>query len=475
MSFDLNRTLSWTNALMAKKSSDAADLAMLSDLQGNILKGHGRDHTMNFFLSFDRAAAAQVRGLLRQLGHEMPSALDQLTGAQVFKATRQDAGLFMAVFLSASGYDKLDAADLMPAGNAFRAGMKRRQATLADPATAGWEPTFAGDVDALILLANDDTMALQQASAALKARIDSLGGAAAVVGIEVGRAQRNKEDGQGIEHFGYVDGRSQPLMLEEDIKNEEANGGIDQWNPTIPLSQVLVPCPGAELEASFGSFFVFRKLEQNVRAFKRHEGALANALQSQSGTNPGELAGAYVVGRFENGTPTAVSPVEVPLHGKPVANDFNFDTDQAGLRCPFAAHIRKTNPRDKTINSNVHLMARRGIPYGERADDPNDGAVDNKPEGGVGLLFMAYQSSIEGQFEFTQQSWVNSPGFHFRAQPQPVGIDPVIGQPDHASPQRYPLHYGVGPLSEPFDFSSFVRMKGGEYFFAPSRSFLQRL
>ncbi|OYU42180.1 MAG: hypothetical protein CFE44_25485 [Burkholderiales bacterium PBB4] len=120
-------------------------------------------------------------------------------------------------------------------------------------------------------------------------------------------------------------------------------------------------------------------------------------------------------------------------------------------------------------------MARRGIPYGERADDPNDGAIDNKPEGGVGLLFMAYQSSIEGQFEFTQQSWANNPGFHFQATPQPVGIDPVIGQPDNASAQRYPLEHGVGPLSAPFNFSSFVRMKGGEYFFAPSRSFFQRL
>lgn len=475
MNIDLNRTLSWTNALMAKRPSDAADLAMLSDLQGNILKGHGRDHTINLFVRFEAAGAERVRGLLRELGHEIPSALDQLTGAQLYKATKRSAGVFTAVLLSASGYRKLGVGELLPVGDAFRAGMKQRQAELADPAPADWEQTFAGDVDAMILLAEDDIPTLQRASDNLRARIQALGGAVVVTGTEVGRAQRNKEDNQGIEHFGYVDGRSQPLMLDEDIAKEAANGGIDQWNPTIPLSQVLVPCPGGGLEVSLGSFFVFRKLEQNVRGFKVHEETLAQELKTQSGTDPGELAGAYVVGRFENGTPTIKSAIEVPLHGKPVPNNFNYDTDGAGLRCPFAAHIRKTNPRDKTIDSNVHLMARRGIPFGERTDDPNDGQIDNKPEGGVGLLFMAYQSSIEGQFEFTQKAWANSPSFHFNAPQQPVGIDPVIGQPDHGSPQRYPLKYGVGPLSDPFDFSGFVRMKGGEYFFAPSRSFLQRL
>ncbi len=475
MNLDLNRPLSWTDALAARRPSDAADLAMLSDLQGNILKGHGRDHTVNLFLSFDRQGAGQVRGLLRALGSEIPSALDQLTGAQVFKVNRHDAGLFMAVFLSASGYDKLGANASIPNGDAFKAGMKKRKAALSDPDATAWEPTFAADVDALVLLADDDTAALEAASSAMQARIAALEGAASIVGIEAGLAQRNREDKQGIEHFGYVDGRSQPLVLLEDIRKEEAQGGIDQWNPTIPLSQVLVPCPGSDLDVSCGSFFVFRKLEQNVRGFKQREQDLAQALEDQSGVNPGELAGAYVVGRFENGTPTATSPLEVPLHGNPVSNNFNFDTDQDGLRCPFAAHIRKTNPRDNTIRSNSHLMARRGIPYGVRDDELNDGAIDNKPGGGVGLLFMAYQSNIEDQFEFTQQAWANSPNFHFRSPALPVGIDPVIGQPDHGGPQRYPLAYGAGPLSAPFDFSSFVQMKGGEYFFAPSRSFLQRL
>ena len=40
-----------------------------------------------------------------------------------------------------------------------------------------------------------------------------------VLGEERGRSLVNG-DRHGIEHFGYVDGRSQPLFLDEDIKDE---------------------------------------------------------------------------------------------------------------------------------------------------------------------------------------------------------------------------------------------------------------
>jgi len=115
-------------------------------------------------------------------------------------------------------------------------------------------------------------------------------------------------------------------------------------------------------------------------------------------------------------------------------------------------------------------LLRRGIPYGHRSDGPNDGELDNKPSGGVGLLFMAYQSDLEKQFEFTQNAWVNNVNFR---RPD-TGIDPLIGQPAHGGNQRYPKEWGVS-LGEPFDFSGFVTMRGGEYFFAPSVSYLKRI
>ncbi|MFP5393754.1 MAG: peroxidase, partial [Gammaproteobacteria bacterium] len=131
--------------------------------------------------------------------------------------------------------------------------------------------------------------------------------------------------------------------------------------------------------------------------------------------------------------------------------------------------VRKVNPRD-VPGSKAALMARRGIPYGQRADHPNDDGIDTKPAGGVGLLFQAYQADIEKQFETAQVYWANARDF-----PQPgTGIDPVIGQGAEPVGQRYPRRYGES-LCEPFNFSGFVTMKGGEYFFAPSISFLVSL
>ena len=474
--FNLNRTISWTRALTAASPDDAATLAMLNDLQGNILKGHGRDNSIQLFLTFNAEKRLEVRKFLRGLGDKLPSALDQFTKAQLFKNIGQDGGLFVAAFLSSQGYEALGLDAGKPVGTAFTAGMKGRSSILSDADPSSWDTHFSGPVHAMILLAHDDVLALANSSASIRQEISNFGNAITIVGQEVGLAQRNS-DTHAIEHFGYVDGRSQPLMLDDDIELEKAAGGIDKWNPTIPLWQVLVPCPGGALDVSFGSYFVFRKLEQNVKGFKTKEQELRTMLKAGSGMDPDELAGAFVVGRFENGTPVELSPTEQHVTKDPLAvpNNFNFDADADGLRCPYASHIRKTNPRDVSIRSTSRLMARRGITYGKRDDELNDGKLDNKPSDKVGLLFMAYQSSIENQFEFTQQSWANNDTFHFRSPSQPVGIDPVIGQPSGGTPQRYPLNYGAGPLSTPFDFSGFVTLKGGEYFFAPSLSFFKRL
>jgi deferrochelatase/peroxidase EfeB len=127
-------------------------------------------------------------------------------------------------------------------------------------------------------------------------------------------------------------------------------------------------------------------------------------------------------------------------------------------------------------------MARRGITYGTRnAQIDAEGKIielKDKPVGGVGLLFMAYQKSLENQFEFTQTSWANNPGF-VKSDPDgnPVtGIDPVIGQGSgFSTPQQQPAVWGDATSKKPIDFHGFVTMKGGEYFFAPCISFLKSL
>jgi deferrochelatase/peroxidase EfeB len=95
------------------------------------------------------------------------------------------------------------------------------------------------------------------------------------------------------------------------------------------------------------------------------------------------------------------------------------------------------------------------------------------PTRDVGLLFMCFQSSLANQFGFLQKIWANSPNFVS----ENTGIDPIAGQHGHDPcpvAQHWPLKWGK-PETTPFDFRGFVTMKGGEFLFAPSIQFLERL
>ena len=482
---DLQSPLSWKQAHDATHPHAAAQLAMLNDLQGNILKGHGRHYTSNLFLRFDEHRAAAARAFVSETSGLVTTALHQLTQSHLYKMGQASTSTFFAFMLSAEGYAALGKQAALPEGEAFRSGMKTRE--LNDD-MAKWDQHFKGRVDGMVLIAAETAEQRDRERDNFKARIAATNGAVRLLNPrfeEDGNAIFNQPDNNGIEHFGYVDGGSQPLCLVEDIERErDQHGGIDVWDPTIALGQLLVRCPGGRLQVSHGSFFVFRKLEQNVRAFKRRKAELAEQIEDRQGKargSIGELIGASVVGRFENGTPEtlsdgAISPIPTGPIG--VKNNFNFAADKNGLKCPFAAHIRKTNPRDDLADSKTHLMARRGITYGVRTD-LDDPSLVTKPTGDVGLLFMAYQSSIEDQFEFTQRLWANNAQFlrPIFGGGDATGIDPLIGQPRGPSGQRWPQSWN-SKLTDgrpDDDFSGFVTTKGGEYFFAPSISFLKAI
>src|SRR5207249_5222276 len=109
--------------------------------------------------------------------------------------------------------------------------------------------------------------------------------------------------------------------------------------------------------------------------------------------------------------------------------------DAAGLRCPFAAHIRKVNPRDDTTElggperSLLKRIVRRGIPFGKPLANP---LRPGRDKGQRGLLFIAYQTSIESQFEFLMTDWANSTlnphSYPGDGAEHSAGHDPIIGQ-----------------------------------------------
>lgn len=462
---------------------------LLKNLQGNILKGHGRDHTANVFVQFDPAHVAEARDWLHDFAeHHVTSAKKQLMEVERFKRNGVPGGLFTGLYITASGYKYFKSGSI-PNDPSFANGMEN--ANLNDPPRQDWEPTFRDlDIHVMILLGHDDKPELSLAVADLIEDLRPLTTANPFISdnirIEYGNAIRNAS-GDGLEHFGYVDGVSQPLFFKDENKRFKKHatpstpGGL-AWDPFAPLSLVLVEDPTAKANDACGSYYVFRKLEQDVRGFKQDEERLADDLGLQ-GDEERELAGALVVGRFEDGTPVTLKP-EGGMIGSGAANNFNYNHDTDGSRCPFHAHIRKTNPRgtggaESLEDEKKHIMARRGIPFGLREVTPE---IDCQPEqfpsgGGVGLLFQSFQANFANQFEFIQSAWANNASFPFSNPAGNSGIDPIIGQSPNSADRDYlwPQTYGQAAPTVPARFEAWVTMRGGQYFFAPSIDGLKNL
>ena len=74
-----------------------------------------------------------------------------------------------------------------------------------------------------------------------------------------------------------------------------------------------------------------RHLEQDVRGFWQFLDRAAGSVASER-----DKLAETMVGRTLDGDPL------VPAKSK---NEFTFDEDENGLRCPFGAHVRRANPR----------------------------------------------------------------------------------------------------------------------------------
>jgi Dyp-type peroxidase family len=435
----------------------------MQNLQANILKGHGREHVVLLFL------AVKNVGKARAFLHSYPvtDSLTQFKETEEFSRTRAPSGVVRLVFMSKAGLDMFGHGSKFTGFGAFSGGMATDTAVLDGGSTGSWQNELKQPSHVLLLLAYHNEVDLARLVGKMVEGFGENDSPFDVIFVQEGRAYKNG-DGEGIEHFGYVDGRSQPLMVRSAIDDEQINkGGIDRYDSTAPLGQFIVSDPLSTND--FGSFFVFRKLEQNVAGFKRAEEQLGEFLKLQGEDQ--ERAGAAVVGRFEDGTPLALHD---KANGVPVVNNFDYSADADGSKCPFQAHIRKSNPRGASPGGLVFdksvQMARRGITYGSRLQDPDSKELIDKPNDGVGLLFMSYQASIEHQFQFMQTKWVNNEQFPHAN----VGVDPVIGQ-GGVIPQSWFPNYGSATGVSASLFHGFVTLKGGEYFFTPSITGLKSL
>jgi Dyp-type peroxidase family len=427
------------------------------NLQGNIIKSLGRPRQHHIFLEFTGTTAAIKTWIKTHIAPKVITA-----EAQRLQSANPgvDGGLAVNFFLSSAGYQKLGLAIDGFASKAFRRGMKVEGSSGKDPKPATWEAGFQGGVHAMVGFADASITPINAAVTALKA---TLANVAKVLTEQSGHALKTP-DGVNREHFGYADGISNPFF-DKSGKTNSTRADPD-WNDGAPLNLVLTLDPFAKSTAdAYGSYFVYRKLGQNVGQFDDRVLQLAASLAVSA-----DLAGAYAVGRFRDGTP--VVDRDVPT-GPTLENGFDYDDAVHRARCPAHAHIRKANPRGRVplVNESKKRIVRRGIPYGDPIF-PVVGGVSQNPSLAAerGLLFMCFQRNIEKQFAFIQRTWADNPNFPLLSN---AGDDPVIGQ-DPDETQRWPKVWGNRAAGrKDFNFESAVTLKGGEYFFAPSKVFLQ--
>jgi len=82
-------------------------------------------------------------------------------------------------------------------------------------------------------------------------------------------------------------------------------------------------------------------------------------------------------------------------------------------------------------------------------------------------LFVALCVDLERQFEMMQQTWLGFPSFHSLVNE----VDPIATRSglDSSSERNFTIPTAAGPLTLR-NMQSFIALKGGGYFFLPSRS-----
>jgi Dyp-type peroxidase family len=303
--------------------------------------------------------------------------------------------------------------------------------------------------------------------------------------------------GERREHFGFADGIVQPRFRDEPpgmrsrgardadlVATGEFLLGYPNEANILPRSPALSEAAKARkgferADGDFGrngSYLVFRQLEQDVGGFWRSMACIG----AEATVDDRVRLASKMVGRWPDGAALVTHP-----HGSTqrARDPENFDyarDDPHGDRCPFGAHIRRSNPRASLAKdpelglakSKKHRLLRRGRSYGEPFVEPmTPDELVRAAENGTGrpgprgLQFLCFNADLANQFEFVQQTWINGTVF----QGLHGEVDPLVGDPA-VTGGRFSVP--SEPLRRVQCLRRFVTVRGGAYLFLPSRAAL---
>ena len=475
---------------------DPLDLRSSTTIQGNILAPFNKDHEVIMFLRFPDASSGQQ--WLKDVLPSIATTKDVAAFNDQFSAGRRQSGgkdptnlkaTWVQIGLTFNGLITLapNLQNDLASFPVFVQGAAARAGSLDDADPATW--VIGRDeqqVHALLIIAADDEYDLDNKLNEMRGLVTKHG----LVTILEERGDTLPADLKGHEHFGFKDGISQPgvrgfsrpdssnkqdsehpgaflIFPGEFVLGYPMQGLLNANSPAPSQSTAPLPAPSWMKD---GSFMTFRRLNQDVLGFKGQVLEQMSNLQAAqpSVTISQDMMGAKLVGRWASGTPLDLAPTQD--NGNVSPNNFEFTNDGNGQRCPLFAHIRKVYPRSDQELAAQHRILRRGIPFGQPFD-PSSG-----PGGGVnderGLLFIAFMTDIENQFEFLQTAWVNSPFFPDGT----AGHDPVIGVPSGGGNITF-HHTGANnaDLTVSLGAPQFVQTTGAVYALAPSLPTLNEL
>jgi Dyp-type peroxidase family len=460
--------------------------ALLDDVQGNVIDAFGKDHQR--LLLFEMTDPKKAKAWLSKMSHAVASGSEVRDFNDLFRRVRDRRGghreileaVWTQLLITSAGLKFIGVADAEVAqlGPEFVGGMKSQAEALGDTAESdpsGWrEPYRSRKIHVMLVVAADERQDLDE-------EIDFLAELAQQHDLVlVGQERGNTLTGalRGHEHFGFKDGISQPRITE--LESPASTPAGPEPGP-VPLGEFVLgydaphALPNIPGWAKNGSLVAFRRLSQDVAAFRQFVSDESHALGLDS-----SQFGAKLVGRWKSGAPLDLSPD----HDDPVLaqdssrnNDFDYSSDPSGFHTPRFAHIRKVNPRNEQPipgidDAQARRILRRGIPYGRQL-----GAAGEKTPQDRGLLFFCAQGNIGEQFQFIQKAWANDPNFPQSAEPPVGGYQPTPGSPADGPDPIVGQHHGAGadnlkrentadaPVSL---MRQFVTVTGGEYFFCPS-------
>lgn len=495
----------------------------LLDIQGNVIRAYGR---YNF--PFARYVFLNIRN--GQRGRDFVGAVTR----EVTTAVKWDDGpnpirkppATVNIAFTYQGLKELELprASLIGFSMEFVMGMKKRKDILGDDGRSApehWDPIWrdnretdrSKDVHIWVSINGQTPADMQKSYEWLQQLVvQSDDGVAILSGHrgDDGAEQLPFQDVQAVfengkptskEHFGYTDGIGDPVFEGLPGRPERVIGRGKQmkdgtWVPLETGEFILghkdeaneyPVAPSPQLLSRNGTYMVYRKLHENVGTFNAY-------LEKEGVKYPGgkELLAAKFVGRWrDNGAPIVSAPdakskaewdakfaAANAVERDKMLSGFTFNDDMQGAKCPFSSHLRRINPRASleltpgafetpSALANRRRVMRRGLPYGDVIDPTRD-------DGNHGIVIMMLNASINRQFEFVQQQWINY-GNDFKA-----GNDKeiILGNHSEEFPSKAVLAVEPDSDAAPYFLSKIPRLvetRGGDYFFIPSMTALRMI